>query len=67
MLSIWMDEKLISKSSLKKIVSVAATICVPRSNGRLSLKIESNFAKFAADQLKKMDHNILCMPKRSIA
>ena len=64
MLSIWMDEKLISKSSLKKIVSVAAMICVPRSNGRLSLKIESNFAKFAADQL---DHNILCMPKRSIA
>ena len=52
MLSVWMDEKLISKSALRKIANVAAKICVPRSNGRLPLKIESNFAGFTADQWK---------------
>ena len=53
MLSIWIDEKLISKSALIKIASVAAKICAKvRSNGRLPLKIESNFAGFTADQWK---------------
>ena len=52
MLSVWIEEKLISKSTLRKIAGIATKICVPRSSGRLPLKIESNFAGFTADQWK---------------
>ena len=64
MISVWIDENLLSKSALRKIASVAAKICVPRSSGRLPLKIESNFAGFTADQWKNI---LLSMPKGSFA